>query len=268
MAGGRSVPESADDSITGLLAQLGQGNREVEARLVAQVYYELRHLARNHMRKERANHTLQPTALVNEAYLQLLKQPVDWQNRAHFFAVTSDVMREILVDHARAKHSRKRGGDKVHVTFGEYIASPDDRVIDVLELNQLLEGLKKLDPKLSRLLELHFFGGLSFEEIGHVMQVSSRTVETLVGKGACLVKNAAGKMSVGTPGQTTRRADAATARLPGPVKDRLEKLTFCVTIAPRITLPNSSGPGGRQERLNGRGTRAFHVSQQRAPRQP
>jgi RNA polymerase sigma factor (TIGR02999 family) len=167
MADARPVPESAADSITGLLAQLGQGNREAEARLVAQVYDELR-LRRETMRKERANHALQPTALVNEAYLRLLKQPMECQNRAHFFVVASHVIREILVDHARAKHSRKRGGDKVHVTFDEEIASADDLAIDLLELN---------DPKLSRLLELHFFGGLSFEEIGHVIHVSSKTVK-------------------------------------------------------------------------------------------
>lgn len=105
------MPESADDSITGLLAQLEQGNQEAEARLVAQVFDELQHLAGNHMRKERANHTLQPTALVNLAYVRLPKQPVHWQNQTRFFAVAWHVRREILVDHARAKHSRKHAGD-------------------------------------------------------------------------------------------------------------------------------------------------------------
>jgi RNA polymerase sigma factor (TIGR02999 family) len=129
------------------------------------------------MRNERAGHTLQPTALVNEAYLKLLKQTIPWRNRAHFFAVASQVMRQILVDYARAKRSQKRGGDKLHVSLSEEIASPEVHTVDVLELNELLEALEKLDPKLSRLLELHYFGGLSFEEIGFVMGVSSKTVK-------------------------------------------------------------------------------------------
>lgn len=177
MASTRPAPDRSDGSITGLLGQLGQGNREAEARLIAQVYGELRRLARRHMRNERAGHTLQPTALVNEAYLKLLKQTIPWRNRAHFFAVASQVMRQILVDYARAKRSQKRGGDKLHVSLSEEIASPEVHTVDVLELNELLEALEKLDPKLSRLLELHYFGGLSFEEIGFVMGVSSKTVK-------------------------------------------------------------------------------------------
>lgn len=177
MAGNRSAPESADDSITALLAQLGQGNRDAESRLIGQVYEELRKLARAHMRKERPEHTLQPTALVNEAYLRLAKQAIHWQNRAHFFAVASSVMRQILVDHARRKRSRKRGGGKVHVSLGEGIASPEVHLIDVLALNDALEELEKLDPELCRLLELHFFGGLSFDEIAQEMQISVRTAQ-------------------------------------------------------------------------------------------
>jgi RNA polymerase sigma factor (TIGR02999 family) len=129
------------------------------------------------MRNERASHTLQPTALVNEAYLRLLKHPMHWENRAHFFAVASQVMRQILVDYARARHTQKRGGDKIHVSLSAEIASPDDSANEVLELNGFLEALEKLDPKLSRLLELHYFGGLSFEEIAHVMGISSKTAQ-------------------------------------------------------------------------------------------
>jgi RNA polymerase sigma-70 factor, ECF subfamily len=129
------------------------------------------------MRNERAGHTLQPTALVNEAYLRLLKQPIHWQNRAHFFAVASLVMRQILVDYARKKKSQKHGGGQLHLSLNENIASPQVHRMDVLELNELLEELEKLEPQLSRLLELHFFGGLSFEEIAHVMGVSPRTAQ-------------------------------------------------------------------------------------------
>ncbi|MBV9770446.1 MAG: sigma-70 family RNA polymerase sigma factor [Bryobacterales bacterium] len=177
MARGEPAPERADASSTGLLAQVRQGDAEAENRFVAQVYEELRRLARRHMRDERAGHTLQPTALVNEAYLRLRKHPMHWQNRAQFFAAASHVMRQVLVDHARAKRSQKRGGGKFAVSLTEEIASPQVHAVDVLEVHEQLEALEKLDPQLSRLLELHYFGGLSFEEIAGVMHISVRTAK-------------------------------------------------------------------------------------------
>jgi RNA polymerase sigma-70 factor, ECF subfamily len=167
-----------DHSISVLLHQLGQGNREAETLLMAQVYDELRRLARKYMRMERANHTLQPTALVNEAYLRLIGQPgISWQNRAHFFAAAAQLMRRILVDHARAKHAGKRGGVQDQVTLDENIAVSKTNTVDVLALHEALEKLARLDARQARVVELHFFAGLTFEEIAYILETSERTVK-------------------------------------------------------------------------------------------
>jgi RNA polymerase sigma-70 factor (ECF subfamily) len=171
-------PPGSDNSITALLGQLSAGNREVEAILIPQVYGELRRLAARYMRHERGEHTLQPTALVNEAYAQLVKQPqVPWQSRAHFFATASRLMRHILVDHARKRLAAKRGGLQHQVTLDEEVFQAQDRTIDVLVLHEALEHLTELDPRQARIVELHFFGGLNFEEIAEVLEVSERTVK-------------------------------------------------------------------------------------------
>ena len=171
-------PRGSDNSITALLAQLSEGNREVEARLIPQIYEELRRVAGRYMRYERVNHTLQPTALVNEAYARLIQEPhLHWQSRAHFFATAAQLMRRILVDHARARHAGKRGGIQHQVTLDEQVLPAPGQSIDVLALHEALEKLTKLDPRQSRIVELHFFGGLSFEEIASVLQVSERTVK-------------------------------------------------------------------------------------------
>lgn len=177
MASTRPAPESSDDSITQLLGQLGQGNREAESKLIRQVYGELRKIAGRQMRNERASHTLQPTALVNEAYLRLVKQPIEWRSRAHFFAIASQVMRRVLVDYGRARKAEKRGGNTGLVTLDHEVAAVETPLIDVLELDELLDRLALLDPKLARLLEMHFFGGLSQEEIAEAMHVSTKTVK-------------------------------------------------------------------------------------------
>ena len=176
-----SVPtggSAGDESVTALLAQLSGGNREAEARLAPQVYNELRRMASRHMRRERAGHTLQATALVNEAWLRLVDAPhMSWQNRAHFFAVASTHMRQILVDHARRRQAGKRGGVQQQITLVEpLLAAPADS-IDVFALHELLEHLKTFDARASRIVELHFFGGLSFEEMALVLDVSVRTVK-------------------------------------------------------------------------------------------
>jgi RNA polymerase sigma factor (TIGR02999 family) len=167
-----------DQSISALLAQLSGGKREVEERLIPLVYSELRRVVARLMRRERANHTLQPTALVNEAWLRLVEQPeVNWKNRAHFFGVASLVMRQILVDHARRRKADKRGGTQQQVTLEEPLIAAANNSVDVLALHELLERLNDFDPRASRVVEMHFFGGLSFEEMAEVLHVAVRTVK-------------------------------------------------------------------------------------------
>jgi RNA polymerase sigma factor (TIGR02999 family) len=171
-------PAGTDNSITGLLQQLSAGNREVEAQLIPQVYDELRRLAAHYMRAERRNHTLQPTALVNEAYTVLVQQPqVPWQSRAHFFATASHLMRHILVDHARRRNAAKRGGVQRQVTLTDAVFQVEDRTIDLIILNEALDRLTELDPRQARIVEYHFFGGLNFAEIAEVLDLSERTVK-------------------------------------------------------------------------------------------
>ena len=167
-----------DHSITKLLVEVSRGNRDAKTALMTQVYNELRRLARHYMRAERANHTLQPTALVNEAYLRLIGQSaVSWQDRAHFFAAAAQLMRHILVDHARARTAGKRGGIQHQVTLSEGLVAAEDRTVEVLALHEALEKLAKLDERQARVVELNFFGGLTFAEIGYVLDTSERTVK-------------------------------------------------------------------------------------------
>ena len=178
MATSLPEPPGSDNSITALLAQLSAGNREAEAQLIPLVYGELRRLAARYMRFERGDHTLQPTALVNEAYIRLVQQPhVPWQSRTHFFATASRVMRRILVDHARARLAEKRGGLQSQVELDDSIFPMQERTVDVLVLNEALDRLAKLDPRQARIIELHFFGGLSVAETALVLDVSERTVK-------------------------------------------------------------------------------------------
>jgi len=171
-------PGGSDNSITALLAELSAGNRDVESRLIPQVYGELRRLAAHYMRSERGNHTLQPTALVNEAYTRLVQQPqIPWQSRAHFFATASHLMRHILVDHARARRAGKRGGLQRQVTLDDALLPSSERTMDVLILDEALENLAQFDPRQARIVELHFFGGLTFAEIALVLKVTERTVK-------------------------------------------------------------------------------------------
>jgi RNA polymerase sigma-70 factor, ECF subfamily len=171
-------PRGTDNSITALLGQLSAGNREVEAQLIPLVYGELRRLAAFYMRFERGDHTLQPTALVNEAYIRLVQQPqVAWQSRAHFFATASRLMRHILVDHARARLAEKRGGVQNQVELDDSNLPVQERTVDVLVLNEALDRLAKFDPRQARIIELHFFGGLSVAETALVLDVSERTVK-------------------------------------------------------------------------------------------
>lgn len=168
----------SERSITVLLAQVSAGNREAEVQLIHQVYGELRRLAARYMRAERRDHTLQPTALVNEAYARLSAQPqVAWQNRAHFFATAAQLMRHILVDHARANQAGKRGGVLRQVTLDDAMIQSQNPTVDILALHEALERLALFDARQAHAVELHFFGGLNFAEIALMLNVTERTVK-------------------------------------------------------------------------------------------
>jgi RNA polymerase sigma factor (TIGR02999 family) len=146
--------------------------------LLPLVYQELRRLAAGYLRRERAGYTLQPTALVNEAYLRLLKdRPDRWQNRAHFCAIAAHSMRQILIERARARGAQKRGGARARVTLDEALVAGGERSIDLVALDEALERLAALDPEQARLVELRFFGGLTVEETAEAMNISPATVK-------------------------------------------------------------------------------------------
>jgi RNA polymerase sigma factor (TIGR02999 family) len=169
--------ESPSSEVTQLLRQWSAGRQEALDRLLTLVHAELRRLASSYMRRERPDHTLQATALVNEAFLKLVDQrDVRWQNRAHFFGIAAQAMRRILVDHARAQASGKRGGGETVVSLDETMASMDMPGADVLALDEALTRLARLDPQQSRVVELRFFGGLTMEETAEVLRISPATV--------------------------------------------------------------------------------------------
>ena len=167
------------EGITQLLIDWGKGDQAALEQLMPLVYSELRRLASNYLRRERGEHTLQPTALVNEAYLKLVDQRnPKWQNRAHFFGIAAQLMRRILVDHARQHQAVKRGGaeqQRISLTGAEALAQQPE--VDLLALNEALDELAKMDPQQSRIVELKFFGGLAIEEIGEVLGIGHATVE-------------------------------------------------------------------------------------------
>jgi RNA polymerase sigma-70 factor, ECF subfamily len=164
-------------NVTTLLVAWGGGDAVAGEQLFSVIYGELRRRAAGHLRSERGGHTLQPTALVHEAYLRLRNQHVTWQNRAHFFGVASQCMRRILVDHARRGRMAKRSGRLIQVTLDEGLARAPAPDIDVLALDEALTRLGTFDPRKSRVAELRFFGGLSLPEMAHVLNVSVATVE-------------------------------------------------------------------------------------------
>jgi RNA polymerase sigma factor (TIGR02999 family) len=178
------MTEDARSRATDILASLGEraGAEKVSAgELMPLVYDEMRRLARGFMNRERREHTLQPTALVHEAYLRLVDQSrVDWRGRTHFRAVGARVMRRILIDHARQHGSAKRGGDLQQVTLGEPLLRSSDaelNLVEVLSLNEALERLRGIDEREAQVVELRFFGGLTCAEVAEVLGVSKRTVE-------------------------------------------------------------------------------------------
>jgi len=170
------MADGAGDVTRLLLAWRG-GDEAALERLIPLVHGELRRLARQYMAGEKPGHTLQPTALVNEAYLRLVgARRVNWQNRAHFLAMAARLMRRALVDAARAKRYQKRGGEAMKVTFDEALPIEDVRGVDVVALDEALDALAAFDERKSRVIELRFFGGLSVEETAAVLGVSPDTV--------------------------------------------------------------------------------------------
>jgi RNA polymerase sigma-70 factor, ECF subfamily len=172
------VPSSPRELTALLLAWRGGDETALET-LIPVVYQELRRIARRHMAREHPGHALQATALVHEAYLRLMdSSQIQWQNRAHFFAVSANLMRRILVDHVRSRNYAKRGGQAQHVTLEDARLVSTEQFPDLLALDDALNSLAAFDARKSRVVELRFFGGLSVDETAAVLDVSARTVMT------------------------------------------------------------------------------------------
>jgi RNA polymerase sigma-70 factor, ECF subfamily len=169
---------SESQEVTLLLSALTRGEDGAASKLVPVVYDELHRLAGSYMRRERVDHTLQATALVHEAYLKLVGQrSVNWQSRAHFFGVAAQLMRRILIDHARGHTREKRGGEQKKVSLDEAFVFVEQRADELLAVDESLNLLAKIDPRQARIVELRFFGGLSVEEAAEVLGVSPKTVK-------------------------------------------------------------------------------------------
>jgi RNA polymerase sigma factor (TIGR02999 family) len=165
-------------AVTILLRAWGSGDKQALDRLTPLVYRELHQIAGRLMANQRPNHTLQATALVNEAYVRLVDaREVSWQDRAHFFALCARAMRQILIDHARTRASEKRGGGQVSIQLDEALAAAPSPAANLLELDEALKRLTEIDPRKSQVVELRFFGGLSLEETAEALKVSTKTVQ-------------------------------------------------------------------------------------------
>jgi RNA polymerase sigma-70 factor, ECF subfamily len=170
--------QAETESITRLLIELTEGNHAAVDALLPLIYDELRSLAANYLRRERPDHTLQPTALVHEAYLRLVDQMhVNWQNRAHFFGIAAQMMRRILIDHARSRDAGKRGQAFQKISLDENIDKAAERSAELIALDDALNELAEIDEQKSRIVELRYFGGLTFEETAEVLGVSAVTVK-------------------------------------------------------------------------------------------
>lgn len=169
--------EQQEDDVTRLLLRVEGGDRQAVDLLLPVVYQELRRLASSYLQRERGNHTLQPTALVHEAYLRLVDQSrVQWQNRAHFFGVSAQMMRRLLVDHARTQGARKRGGDVNKIQLEDGLVAGTSREAGLVAVDDALRALEAQDPVKARIVEMRFFGGLSIEETAVAMDLSTATV--------------------------------------------------------------------------------------------
>ena len=171
------MSEDRAPDLTLLLKRWRQGDRDALERLMPLVYEELRRIARHYLRSERQGHTLESTGLVHEAFLRLIDQRnVQWQNRAHFFGIASQMMRRILVDHARQRHAGKRMGSNVKVSLDQGLGFQKERTVDLLALDISLSALEKIDARKCKAVELRYFGGLSLDEIAQALDVSVITV--------------------------------------------------------------------------------------------
>jgi len=169
------IPQS---NVTQLLREASSGNRQSLDQLLPLVYSELHGLADAFMRRERSNHTLQPTALVHEAYMRLVDQrEVNWENRAHFMSIAAETMRRILVNHALASNAAKRSGKETRVSLDEAMGFQNGEEVDVVLLDEALTTLASFDPRQSQIVELRFFGGLTIKEVSTVLDMSTATVE-------------------------------------------------------------------------------------------
>jgi len=171
------VETPSSNEITELLLAWGNGDADALDKLIPIVYQELHRLAAHYMRKENAGHTLQTTALINEAYCRLVDQKAKIQNRSQFFGIAATLMRRILMDHARAQARHKRGGGAAIVSLDEAVNVSEAKAAELISIDQALTRLNEIDPGKSRIVEMKFFGGLTTEEIAEVERVSSRTVE-------------------------------------------------------------------------------------------
>jgi RNA polymerase sigma factor (TIGR02999 family) len=163
--------------ITQRLLDWRMGHPEALEEVMPQIYDSLHKIAQRYMRRENPGHTLQPTAIVNEAYIKLINANVDWQNRAHFFAIAARLMRRILVDHAKAKHRDKRGGSTPMICIDDVSVKQPEQAVDLVELDLALKRLAELDERKSKIVELHYFGGLKYDETAAVLQISAATVD-------------------------------------------------------------------------------------------
>jgi RNA polymerase sigma-70 factor (ECF subfamily) len=164
--------------VTELLIELSNGRREAVDMLLPIIYDELKRVAANYLRRERPDHTLQPTALVNEAYMKMIDiTQVSWQNKAHFIGVAANQMRRILVDHARTHNAQKRGGEFQILTLNEEIDKSDEETADLIALDDALNELAKMDPIKAKIVELRYFGGLSTDETAEVLGVAPITIK-------------------------------------------------------------------------------------------
>jgi len=166
-----------DFPITQRLLDWRNGHHDALEEVMPRIYDTLHRIALKYMRQENPGHTLQPTAVVNEAYLKLIDAEVDWQNRAHFIAVAARLMRRILVDHAKAKHRDKRGGSATILSIDEVAVREAEPEVDIVELDLALKRLAEFDERKSKVVELHYFGGLNYEETAEVLQISAATVD-------------------------------------------------------------------------------------------
>ncbi|HVE56212.1 MAG TPA: sigma-70 family RNA polymerase sigma factor [Pyrinomonadaceae bacterium] len=171
------MSELQPSEITQILQDWNDGNENAKERLLPFVYDELKRQARILMARERSNHTLQPTALVHEAFMRLAQQSgIDWKNRSHFYGIASRLMRQILVDHARLHAAEKRGNNPIHFSIDDLQIPVEQRADSILILNEILDRLAKLDEKQAQIVEMRFFGGMSNSEIAEALEISERTV--------------------------------------------------------------------------------------------